>query len=108
MDIKQQLGKRIQEYRKLRAITQEKLAEIVGIDTVSLSKIETGRNYPSPDNLSKLAKGLNVEVYELFVQDGIKSNEELLKEIHNEIEKISTDNKKLHILYSSIKSIVLS
>lgn len=103
MDPKKILGKKIQTYRKLRQITQEKLAETIGIDTISLSKIETGRNYPTAENLAKIAKVLDVELYELFIDDHAMSNEELLKEIYASIDKISNDNKKLHILYSNVK-----
>lgn len=106
MDIKQQLGKRIQEFRKLKSFTQEKLAEIIGVDTVSLSKIETGRNYPSPENLIKIARALNIEVYELFIQDRIKTNKELLEEIQDGINKITNNNQKLHTLNASIKAII--
>lgn len=106
MDIKQIVGKRIQKYRKQRGLTQEALAELIGIDTISLSKIETGRNYPTSENITKLACVLQVEVYELFINDAIKTNEELVKEILSDIEKISNNNQKLQILKASISSIV--
>ncbi len=106
MDPKKILGRNIQTYRKLRRITQEKLAETIGIDTISLSKIETGRNYPTAENLAKIADILAIELYELFIDDRAKSNEELLKEIYSSIDKISQDNKKLHILYSNVKSLL--
>ncbi len=105
MNIKKVLGKRIQNYRKLTKLTQEELAEKVGIDTISLSKIETGNNYPTAENLSKISNILKVEPYELFVDNHIKTNEELLKEINSGIKKISKDNKKLHILITTLKSI---
>ena len=38
--LKENLGKRIQEIRKSKNLTQEKLAEIIGIDTPNLSNIE--------------------------------------------------------------------
>ncbi|MCD7878763.1 MAG: helix-turn-helix domain-containing protein [Candidatus Gastranaerophilales bacterium] len=106
MDPKKILGKRIQYYRKIRKITQEKLAEIIGIDTISISKIETGKNYPTAENLEKIASVLKVELYELFVNDNIKTNEELLNEIHTLINTISKDNKKLHVLCAAAKSLV--
>jgi len=105
MEPKQILGKRIQDYRKLKGLTQEKLAEIIGIDTVSLSKIETGKNYPTSENLSKITKVLNVELYQLFVDDNLKSNEELLKEINTGLKKFSKDNIKLHVINALIKSL---
>lgn len=105
MDIKKTLGKRIQDYRKSKGLTQEQLSEIIKIDTISLSKIETGKNYPTAENLSKIAEVLGVEVYELFIEDNIKTNEELIFEINKEIEKLKKDNKKLHILYSAAKNL---
>lgn len=102
MDIKKILGKRIQDYRKSKGLTQEQLSEIIKIDTISLSKIETGKNYPTAENLMKIAEVLSVNPYELFVEDNIKTNEELIAEIKSGIEKISKDNKKLHILYAAI------
>ena len=106
MDIKQIVGKRIQKYRKQSSLTQEALAELIGIDTISLSKIETGRNYPTSENITKLANALGVEIYELFVDDALKSNEQLLKEIMSDIDKISNNNQKLLILKASINSIL--
>ena len=60
-NLKIKLGKRIQSLRKSQGITQENFSEILGLDISSLSKIETGRNYPSPENLEKIAAALNVE-----------------------------------------------
>ena len=105
MDIKKTVGKRIQDFRKSKGFTQEKLAEVVGIDTISLSKIETGRNYPTAENLTKIAHSLNIEEYELFVTDCVKSNSELLDEIKDGLEKIKKDNKKLHVLAAVIRSL---
>ena len=39
MDKKKLLGKRIKEIRKARGLTQEKLAELIDIETCSLSAI---------------------------------------------------------------------
>ncbi len=106
MGIKKELGKRIQDYRKQQNLTQERLAEIVGIDTISMSKIETGRNYPTAENLEKIAKTLNVEVYELFVFDNIKDNKELLAEITDNLKIISNNNSKLHVISAVLKSLI--
>ena len=53
-DLKKLLGQRIKEIRKKRQITQEKLAQMVGIELPNMSYIETGRFYPSPETLRKL------------------------------------------------------
>lgn len=67
MALKQDLGQRIQYLRKERKLTQEALAEIVGIDQKNISKIENGNNYPAPETITAIAKALEVEIYELFV-----------------------------------------
>ena len=56
--LKELLGKRIKEIRLARNLTQEQLAEIIDIGAASLSKIEIGMNYPTDDNLEKIAKAL--------------------------------------------------
>lgn len=61
-NIKKRLGRRIQELRKSNKLTQEQLAEKIEIGTSNISYIETGKFYPTPDTLSKIAKALNVEI----------------------------------------------
>lgn len=67
MALKQDLGQRIQYLRKQQKLTQEALAELVGIDPKNISKIENGNNYPSAETLTAIATALNVDIYELFV-----------------------------------------
>ncbi len=56
------LGLHIAAQRKLQRLTQATLAEMIGIDTVSLSRIETGTVLPSLARLSVLADALEVDV----------------------------------------------
>ena len=67
MSLKNNLGQNILKYRKIRKITQEQLADLVGIDQKSISKIETGYNYPTAENITAIAKALNVDIYKLFL-----------------------------------------
>ena len=60
MDIKKLLGKRIKEVRKSKGLTQEQVAEIIGMEPASLSNIENGRYYPTSDNLEKIINVLGV------------------------------------------------
>jgi len=106
MNIKKIVGQKIQEYRKNNKITQEQLAEMIGIETVSLSKIETGRSYPTSENLAKISKILNAEPYEFFLANKTPKNEDLLKEINQNIIEISNDNKKLMLLNVMVKSLL--
>ena len=104
--LKIKLGKRIQQLRKQKNITQEKFSEIIGLDITSLSKIETGRNYPSPETLQKIALGLGVEEKDLFNFNDFYSNEEYLDKIKKNIDIIKTDEQKLKFLYKITSELV--
>ena len=58
--LKEKLGKRIKEIRKSRNLTQEKLAEMIGLDTPNLSNIERGKRFLSSETLEKIVKSLNL------------------------------------------------
>ncbi len=98
MELKKDLGRKIQTLRKERKMTQERLAELVGIDPKNISRIENGNNYPSPENLSAIAQALNVEIYELFVFNEIsysKMKQEIITALENP--------KNVLLLYNSLK-----
>ena len=101
MSIKDKLGQRIKEVRKLRKLTQEKLAEFVGIDTKNISKIENGNNYPSADTIVSIAKALDVNVYELFIFDTEIDYESMRKEI---IQSLGNKNTVV-ALYKTLKGL---
>jgi transcriptional regulator with XRE-family HTH domain len=60
------LSANIKRFRKRRGWSQVKLAEQLGLSTNFLSDVETQKGWVSPLTLVKLAKALDVEVYELF------------------------------------------
>ncbi len=66
MQLKKQFGKRVQQLRQARKITQEELAERVGVSIESISNIERGIHGPSFDNLEKLILALQVPAKALF------------------------------------------
>lgn len=51
---------KIKKLRKNKSLGQKQLAEIVGINTTHLSRLETGRYQPSVDVLERLADALQV------------------------------------------------
>ncbi len=93
MPLKQDLGQKIQKLRKEKKITQEHLAELVGIDPKNISRIENGNNYPTAENLTSIAKALEVEIYELFVFNDIPF-EKMKQEIINALE---SEKNVLHL-----------
>lgn len=106
MELKKELGKNIQRYRKLNRITQEKLAELIGVEINSISSIETGKYFPSPDNLVKIAQALNVEISTLFCFKEEFLCEDYIKEISNNIQLLRTDKSKLIAINNFIKELL--
>lgn len=108
-NVKQLLGLRIRELRKTKKLTQEQLAEIAKIEIPSLSNIENGKNYPNSETIEKIAKGLCVEIFELYIFEHFiePSKEKMLYEINfllnnddkllKTIYKITTNLKKEHV-----------
>lgn len=100
-EFKKALGKRIQNIRKQRKFTQEKLAELVGIEVPSLSNIETGKYAPSIENLQKLSEVLEVRPWEFYYFEEV-SDAEMKREI---IKALDGNQKLLKIIYNFYKSI---
>lgn len=103
MDNKKLLGKRIKEIRKNKGLTQEKLSEMSGIETSSLSGIESGRFFPSLYLLSKIALILDVELLEFFKFVSVNVPHNIDDEINKIIAQQNKENKL--IIYKMIKSI---
>jgi transcriptional regulator with XRE-family HTH domain len=78
MNIKQAFGKKIKEKRLQQNLTQEQLAERVGISPKSLSQIELGNNFISAENLEQICNALNIQPKSLF--DFEKDNTEEIME----------------------------
>jgi transcriptional regulator with XRE-family HTH domain len=59
-------GRRLAELRKARGLTQNEFADSLDISRLSLAYFETGRRWPRPVTLQKLAKKLGVTVSDIF------------------------------------------
>ena len=77
-DISIQLGKNIADARKSVGMTQAQLAELVDLETLSISRIERGSVAPSIATLNRIADVINVPISSLFVMpessDSLASN----------------------------------
>ena len=61
-----EFGKRLHDIRVLRGLTQEELAEALGVSRQAVSKWETGAADPSTSNLLALAKLFGAPAEELL------------------------------------------
>lgn len=57
-------GKKLQQIRKSKGLTQERLAELAGVHEKHISKLELGTYKPSFDTLSKIVKALGLNIDE--------------------------------------------
>ena len=101
MNTKELLVLRVNEFRKQKKLTQEKLAEIIGVDNGYISKLEVGQNFPSITTLEKIADVLDVELYELFRYTNYKSKN-FKEEINMIYDKLNKD--KQFTLYQVAKA----
>ena len=101
--IKQLLGKRIKEIRKSKKLTQEKLAELVNIETSSVCNIENGRYYPSAENLDNIMQVLHISPEELFLVQHNKPKDIIVKELNNAMMQNEKLARLIYNFYLSLK-----
>jgi transcriptional regulator with XRE-family HTH domain len=62
------IGKRLKALRTLRNLSQGDIERRTGLLRCYISRVENGHTIPSLDTLERLAKALDVEVYQLFFE----------------------------------------
>lgn len=103
MNVKELIGKRIQELRKARGLSQEKIAERADISPTYLSRIECGRENPTLDMLIKLSKALEVEMWEMLDFGHVASHKELKESIQSLIK--TSDEPTLRLALKIIRAV---
>ncbi len=97
------LGIRIKELRKRVGLSQDQLAEKVGIESKYLSRIEVGKRYPSLDALERIADSLEVEMKELF--DFAHHDNESITPLGIEEALVGASNEELRLVFKLIKAV---
>ncbi len=59
-------GRRLRELRQRAGMTQQALADVVGIDRSFISDVETGRHSIAVDRAYQIAAALGVSINDLF------------------------------------------
>ncbi|MFB5763947.1 helix-turn-helix domain-containing protein [Paenibacillus medicaginis] len=78
-DLRQLVGTRIRAMRNAKGLTQQKLADIAGLDYRYIGALERGERNFSIDTLEKVLIALNVSLSELMYSDSEIDNDESLK-----------------------------
>ncbi len=90
MDMKK-IGIFIKQLRKEKGLTQEQLAEVLGIAGRTVSRWETASNMPDLSMIIQIAEFFDVEVKEIL--NGEKNGEKMNQELKETLEKVADYNK---------------
>lgn len=90
------LGQRIKDLRRRNKLTQAMLAEIIGMETTNLCKLENGGQLPKEENIEKIAKALQVNIKDLFDFGYMKSLNTLKEELFDIINSASRQELELY------------
>ena len=99
------IGEFLQKLRKEKGLTQEQLAEKMGVSRRTVSRWETGSNVPDLDILVELSDFYEVDLREILSGERkIEKMNEELKETVLQVAGYSNETKarllrKMHILY---------
>jgi transcriptional regulator with XRE-family HTH domain len=66
VSIKEKFGRKVSTLRKVRAISQEELAQLSGLHRTYISDLERGRRNVALENIEKIANALGQDIKELF------------------------------------------
>lgn len=61
-EVKTLFGRRLKAERILQGIDRKEMVDLLEVNKASLSLYETGKNFPSVENLLKIAVHLNVSI----------------------------------------------
>jgi len=90
-----EIGQRIRKYRKAHQLSQEELAEQIGISTTHMSHIETGNTKLSLPVLVSLAAALEVGADDLLFESVSTTRSSIMDDLVNTLENCSTQQIKV-------------
>ena len=91
------IAKRIKDARKLSGLTQEQLAEKIGISTNAVAKLENNLMTASLQTLVNIVNVLNIDMNTLFLPNENPTQSSLNEYLINHIQGLSTKDKEFLI-----------
>lgn len=85
------IGEQIKNYRKMIGLTQEQVANYLGVSTPAVNKWEKGNTYPDISLLPALARLLKIDMNELFLFREELTEKEIGQFV-NELSEVSLNN----------------
>lgn len=102
-NLSKRLGLRIKELRIAKNLKQCDMADLLDMERSNLTRIESGKQRPSDENLEKIAKILDIELYELFDNEHLKDKEDLVNSLKDLLDTLSEN--ELRYLYKTIQNL---
>jgi transcriptional regulator with XRE-family HTH domain len=62
-------AKRLRQIRQIRGLSQEQLADLVGLHRTYVGSVERGERNVSIDNMERFAQALEIELTELLTEE---------------------------------------
>ena len=105
---KKAFGAFIQKHRKAKGLTQQDLAEALGISVKSVCFFENGTTFPSQENIFKLAEILDMSLDEFVFGETIFDHNICIPEINEMLSALSEKEQGMAIkmLKSTIETII--
>lgn len=101
-DIQRSIGERVRNFRKKRGLSQEALGWKSDLHFTYIGGIERGEKNCSIKTLQKIAKGLDIDIIELFIfPDQKKDVNQLKNHVKKKIDEASP--KTLNLITELIK-----
>jgi len=99
------LGRRIQNLRQGKKLSQDQLAESAGLSLKHLGELERGRGNPTLASLESLAEAFGMSLSELFDFDHEQPDKEILR---GEVSKMITGagEEEFRRIYRVIKALI--
>ena len=98
------IGKKIKEIRKSKNISQEKLAEMVSMNTRSILRLENAQSSPTLETLEKVAEALNVDIKVFFETETLESRNVILQNINTALNEMS--DSELKTFYKAVYNFI--
>ena len=102
-NLSKRLGLRIKELRIAKNLKQCDMADLLDMERSNLTRIESGKQRPSDENLEKIAKILDIELYELFDNEHLKDKEDLINSLKDLLDTLNEN--ELRYLYKTIQNL---
>lgn len=104
----EKIGHFITKCRKEKNMTQQELANVLGVTDRAISKWENGRGMPDYSLIKPLCNELGISINELLSGEKIKVEEEQKKFEENVLNTLNYTSKKINRIKKVLKTILIS